>query len=204
MKAQQQQAPAPNRGSAHTVSQQAPAPPGLASQPAVQRMAVIQMAITDEVTVAVPGIAQSDTNLCWAASGWSIHRALGGTGYGSELLFVTGQANAASLVKYNNNRVNDIDNIIGSGSTTNHLTGSDSSGSFQKAMISRQLGLGKPILANVNNNHYVVICGKHKNNGDYKLQIMDPASGNKSWVSTDSGTHTGTAGGYSLSVLYFT
>lgn len=198
MKQHQSSADSESRASAHQASQQATA----------QFAAVVQMDITDEVTVNVANIAQSDTNLCWAAAGWCIHRAKGGTAYGSERDFVDGQKGAQlTLTRYDNNRVNDIDNIIGSNSVTNHLVGSDVVDPFAKSAISRALNNGNPILANVNNNHYVVICGKRKKDGDYQLRIMDPATGGKSWkdaYDNANNMRVSRVGNYALSVLYYT
>jgi Papain-like cysteine protease AvrRpt2 len=174
---------------------------------AAQLMQVIQMAITDVIQIGVATILQPTSNVCWATSGWCIHSAKGGTVYSSLRDFVQGQGDAEALRKFDADEINDIDDIIGSGSNTNHLKGSDSSGDFAKSAISRELNAGRPILANVNNNHYVVICGKRKNGSNYELEIMDPGTGSKSWVSTSGGSdnsHIGQAGGFTLSVLYYT
>lgn len=174
---------------------------------AAQLMPVIQMAITDLAQVVVATIQQPTSNVCWAAAGWCIHRVKGGTVYLSLRDFVQGQSDAESLRKFDADEINDIDEIIGSSSTTNYFKGSDDTGDYSKAVISRELNAQRPILANVNNDHYVVICGKRKNNNNYELEIMDPGTGSTTWVNTGGGSdnsHIGQAGGYTLSVLYYT
>lgn len=167
---------------------------------------IAQFNITDEKMIAVPDKQQQKTNSCWAASGWSIYEHVNGGGtYSTEAEFVNGQAgSAATKGIYTRNLKTDIDKIIGSGSNENLLAGSDVENPFSKSSISRALNADKPIVANVNASHYVVICGKRKNNGVYELQVMDPDTGSKSWMATNSGTKVDTMGAYSLSVLYYT
>lgn len=171
-----------------------------------QRKPVIQMAITGVTQIGVADIAQSKTNRCWAAAGWCIHQHAGGTAYTTEKAFVTAKGDTTAQSDYRRNRPTDIDRIIGSSSGHNRLSGSEKAKSYSKAAISRELNKNKPIVANVSKNHYVVICGKRKNDGDYQLEIMDPGSGSKSWEDTTgpSATRIATVGGYTLSVLYYT
>lgn len=174
---------------------------------AAQLMPVIQMTITDQKQIPVTSIRQPTSNVCWAAAGWCIHIAKGGKAYVSLRDFVQGQGKKGDLKKFDHDKINDIDRIIGSKSATNHFKGSDKSGDYSKATISKEINADQPIVANVNKNHYIVICGKRKNNNNYELEIMDPGTGSKTWVNTGGGSdnsHIGQAGGYSLSVLYYT
>ena len=157
----------------------------------------------------VPGIRQSDANLCWAAVGWSIHRYKRGTAYASEQAFVTGEGSARAQTKYAANAPTDIDNIIGSQANTNRLTGEDSVRPFAQAIITREINRRHPIVANVNRNHYIIISGYRTRNGRYQVQRMDPATGRSAWVDTTRSSASAfpritKAGPYTLSVLYYT
>jgi hypothetical protein len=165
---------------------------------------LIQRAVSGAVNLGVPDVQQSNTNLCWAATGLSVHQYLTNTQPG-EQAFVTAQGSAKAKRKYAANKVCDIDDIIGSLSATNSLAGSDSSGSFSKSVIGRELNNGNLIIANVNGDHYIIICGKRSVKGTgWQLQIMDPGTGTKTWVNTDAGGKTASAGQYDLTVLYYT
>ncbi|MES2073999.1 MAG: papain-like cysteine protease family protein, partial [Pseudomonadota bacterium] len=165
---------------------------------------LLQRAISGSVSLGVPNVQQSNTNLCWAATGLSIHQHLSNT-QPAEQAFVTAQGSQQAQTDYTANQVSDIDDIIGSASTTDRLAGSDSSGNFSKAVIGKELNRGRPMIANVNGDHYVIICGKRSVKGaGYQLQIMDPGTGTTSWVNTDSGGKTANAGQYSLTVVYYT
>lgn len=170
-----------------------------------QLMPVIQMVITGQVTVAVTSKRQAKTNTCWAACGWVIDLFKGGN-YASEQAFVTAKGDLTAKNNYTSNTTTDIDRIIGSSAVTNRLSASDSSTPFLKSAISRELG-SKPIVANVNNNHYIIICGKRFNNGNYQLQYMDPGYGSTTWADTattgSDKTRIDQVGGYALSVLYY-
>jgi hypothetical protein len=165
---------------------------------------LLQRAVTGSVSLGVPNVQQSNTNLCWAATGLSIHRHMSNT-QPAEQAFVTAQGSQQAQLDYTANQVSDIDDIIGSASTTDRLAGSDSSGKFSKAVIGKELNQGRPVIANVNGDHYIIICGKRSVKGTgYQLQIMDPGTGTKTWVNTDNGGKTANAGQYSLTVLYYT
>lgn len=170
-----------------------------------QLMPVVQMVVTGLVEVAVTAKTQAKTNTCWAASGWVIDLFKGGT-YASEQAFVTAKGDATARTNYTNNTVTDIDRIIGSSSVTNRLSSSDTSGSFSKSTISHELA-SKPILANVNNNHYIVICGKRFDDNAYQLKYMDPADGSTKWGATattgNDNNKIDSVGAYTLSVLYY-
>lgn len=182
------------------------ASPQLKNRPqSAQLMPVMQLAITGLVQVGVTAKTQAKSNTCWAASGWVIDLFKGGA-HVSEAAFVSAQGDVTAKLKYTQNKVTDIDRIIGSSSITNRLSNSDSSSPFSKSAISRELG-SKPIVANVNNNHYIIICGKRFNNNLYELEYMDPANGSTTWGATattgNDNAKIDSVGAYSLSVLYY-
>lgn len=192
----------PSRSNASNIASGAKSLPGVG---VLQQKAgdIVQMVVTEEVTVPIPDVAQRNANSCWAAVGWSIHRFKGGTAYTTERNFVQGQGSATARSNYTADQVNDIDSIIGSTSNNNRLKGSDVDDPFSKVVISKTINKGEPIVANVNNDHYVIICGKRKDDGVFQLQIMDPATGAKTWETLNTGAKISTIGGYSLSVLYY-
>jgi hypothetical protein len=161
----------------------------------------------------VPACQQTNTNLCWAAVGYAIHQHKGGVAHASLTAFVAAQGTANAQANFATNTAMDIDEIIGSLSTTNRLTGSDSAGtqpegSYGKAGITTKLSAGDPIIANVNNNHYIILTGSSMATGKYQLTYMDPATGN--FVTQDATVDplsmnkvTG-VGAYHFSVLYYT
>jgi hypothetical protein len=155
----------------------------------------------------VPAQAQTNTNLCWAAVGYAIHRHKGGAA-ATLLNFVTAQGTANALANFNNNTATDIDEIIGSLSTTNRLTGSDSEGSYGKAAMTVKLNAGDPIVANVNNNHYIILTASSMATGRYQLTYMEPATG--AFVTEDAAVDPLSmnkvigVGAYRFSVLYYT
>ena len=165
--------------------------------------------IKDEHQTSVSRVQQVKGNTCWATAGWCIHRSKGGgsSSAATEAAFVKAYGSDGAKANYKKNKVTDIDEIIGSQSARNRITGSDSAGSFSKSVIAREIRNGNPIVANVNGNHYVIIHGTRRN-GTYQLKIMDPATGSSTWVDTDvdenSAQRIRAAGSYALSVLYYT
>lgn len=162
-----------------------------------------------ERTIRVPGVRQTDSDLCWAATGWSIHRYKRGTAYASEAAFVAGEGDAVAQADYANNDPTDIDRIIGEQSNTNRFRGSDDAPPFAQSIITREINRRHPIVANVNNNHYIIISGYRTRNGRYQVQRMDPATGRTAWVDTTRAAGGGNprishTGPYALSVLYYT
>ena len=161
----------------------------------------------DVIQRVVPAITQSNTNRCWAAAGWAIHRHLGGTNYATEQAFVTAQASAGAQTNYTNNVVEDIDNIIGSGSATKRLVSTDTVGKYFKSTVTASLNANGAIVANVNNNHYIILTSRTIVNGVYSLTYMDPATGASSTAAADLDADTryitGVGGVYAFSVLYY-
>jgi hypothetical protein len=168
---------------------------------------VVQMVITGEARVPVTNIQQPGSNHCWATVGWCIHQFAGGALYASLKDFVDGQGTADAKTKFANDQPTDVDQIIGSQSKYNRLSGSDAAGSFSKTVITKTLNAGKPILVNVNGEHYVILCGKRSNDSKYEVELMDPATGTKAWYDTTPDTTSGlkitAAGAYSLTVFYY-
>lgn len=84
----------------------------------------------------------------------------------------------------------------------------DTSGLFAKANISRELNAGRPLLARLGDNRFVVINGKRKYEAAYQLLIMDPQTGDCTWLATSNNTdqnkaNIDMAGDQVLSVLYY-
>jgi hypothetical protein len=171
----------------------------------VQRMKVVQRTITDSAEIGHGAITQHKTNSCWAATGWWVHTFHTG-GYASEALFVAGHASPYAKGRYTQNKVCDIDQGIGSKSKGDHFNGCDDKPPFAESYFDLEIGTNSlPIIANVNADHYVIICGKRKNNGAYELKVMDPGDGSLAWLSTTGNNNKITkAGAHTLSVLYFT
>jgi hypothetical protein len=180
---------------------------------AVQMKQVTQLArprgrVPGERTIRVPGVRQKDSNLCWAATGWSIHRYKRGTAYATEQDFVNGQAKAYARGRYTANKPTDIDRIIGSLSNTDRFSGEDSVRPFTQGIITREINRRHPIVAHVNGDHYIIISGYRTRNRMYQLQRMDPATGRTAWVNTTRAAgyhnpHISKAGAYTLYVLYY-
>ena len=171
------------------------------------RPPVVQRGKTNKVSVKVKKVKQRKSNLCWAAVGYSLHRTIGNKAHNKFKAFVRAHGNRKIKFRKSGsprNQVQDIDDIIGSGSGENLLVGSNSTAPFGKNGIAMQLQKGKPIIANVNSDHYVIICGKRSNNGQYEIKIMDPATGKMNWLAaTGTGQSISRIGGYALSVLYY-
>ncbi|TNC99948.1 MAG: hypothetical protein FD123_4414, partial [Bacteroidetes bacterium] len=170
-----------------------------------QQMPVAQFVITGEVTVAVNSCTQTTKNHCWAAAGWCIHSFYGGA-HATESDFVKAQASPSGKGTYTKDFLTDVNQAIGDKSKKNLLSGSDDTGSYSKSTISSELGKDQPIVANIGGVHYVVICGKRKNDDMYQLRIMDPLNGGFSWQDTAGGdSYTiNSVGGVNISVLYYT
>ncbi|MBN3894273.1 MAG: DUF4157 domain-containing protein [Nostoc sp. NOS(2021)] len=156
----------------------------------------------------VSGETQPTGNVCWAAVGYAIHKHKGGQQYIDLRTFVQNHANANVLTIFDQNQPTDIDRIIGEQSNLNRLDGSDSAGSYYKSAITRILNKDKPIVANVNGNHYIILTERIFNNGTYQLRYMDPADGQFHTLDavedpSDPQRITG-VGNYTLSVLYYT
>lgn len=155
----------------------------------------------------VAGFQQTNTNLCWAAVGYAIHRHCGGAAAALRA-FVVAQGTANALANFDNNTATDIDEIIGSLSNTNRLTGSDSEGTYGKAGLTTKLNNGNPIIANVNNNHYIILTASSMATGKYQLTYMDPATGafatQDATVDPLSMNKVTGVGAYGFSVLYYT
>ena len=189
------------QAASHSASPAAPLRHAMPGQP------VIQMVIKDLMQVPVANIQQPGVNHCWATVGWCIHQFAGGAAYGSLKDFVNGQGTADARTKFANDQPTDVDEIIGSLSGDNRLSGSDSAGSFSKSVITKTLKGGRPILVNIDGVHYVILCGKRSNDSNYEVELMDPATGSKAWHATTSDpnstqkiTHVGS---YALTVFYY-
>jgi hypothetical protein len=186
------------------------APPAVPLQrPALTRPVTQLGKRTKEVTVDVPGVKQRSSNLCWAAVGYSIYKRFGinKTKYKKLNSFVKalhGPAIKLTKKKEPPNKVQDIDDIIGTGSQENLLVGSNSTAPFGKNGITMQLTSGKPIVANVDGQHYVIICGRRNNGRKFEVQLMDPLTGKKTWVKTHGQKSSiAKVGSYTLTTLYY-
>lgn len=180
--------------------------PGKGETLPLQRMPVAQLVISAVVELALPDKTQTTSNHCWAAAGWAVHEFHRGGSYGTEEDFVQGQASPSGKGTYKKNQLTDINQAIGSKSKDNLLSGSDDTGSYSKSTITAELNKDQPIVANIGGVHYVVICGKRKNDDMYQLKIMDPLSGSKTWQDTagPSSSHISSVGGVDIAVLYYT
>jgi len=160
---------------------------------------VIQRVISDT--------KQPRSNLCWAAVGFAIHQHKGGTEPDIPT-FVRNKGSASSPNKFNTNKINDIDQIIGSASNENFLIGSDTSGSYGKGGITNKLKNDKPIVANLDGQHYVILISSRTDKGAYKITYMDPATGTSQEAVTEQdpleGSKITKLDGHKLTALYYT
>lgn len=156
------------------------------------------------VELKVPEVRQPTDNVCWAAAGYAVSHFGGHTNRTSLGRFVNRSGNDEAKDNYRDNQVGDIDEIVGSLSNNNLLAGSDDSGSYSKSVITKELNAGRPMIANVDGEHYVVICGKRKLGTVYQIKIMDPATGMSRWVDTDDGLKTTMVGGHEVTTMYYT
>lgn len=162
---------------------------------------------TDVVQRVVPDTQQPTGNTCWAACGFAIHQHFGGVDADIQT-FVTNSCSAASAARFTNDQVNDIDEVIGSLSNQNLLTGSDSAGTYGKSGITQKLNNNTPIVANVNGNHYIILTARTIQNGVYSVTYMDPAVGQS--VTEDAVEDVNSpkkithVGAYALTALYYT
>lgn len=159
---------------------------------------------TKKHTVSVSNVKQSNKNSCWAAVALCIH-GFKGTDYKDQATLVEAVGKKTAKTAFANNTVADIDCILGGGAKKKILKESDAAGSFPKTEITDELGKGKPIVANINSDHYVVICGTKEESGTTSLKVMDPYKGTQKWYVVEEDS-TGSITGYGnqkLSVLYY-
>jgi hypothetical protein len=150
---------------------------------------------------------QSNTQRCWATVAYAIYIAQGGNATMTWKEFFTVQGATKSDKKFRSNKVEDIDAVIGSGSSNNLLDSSDSVPPFSKKEITDALAKSS-IVANVDGNHYVILTAqKDGTSGEYQLKCMDPADGSFDFRDTKDDpndnkkiTHVGK---YKLTVLYY-
>lgn len=157
---------------------------------------------------AVPDTKQDKTNVCWAASGYAVYRDRGGQAYTDLNAFVTAKGSATAKKNYKDNKVTDIDEIIGSNSNSNNLlSGSDDAGTYGKSGLTAKFNRGEPIVANVNGNHYIVLISRRIDQGTYYVTYMDPADGKQHEKAAEedatSSSKITKVGNYALSVLYY-
>jgi hypothetical protein len=167
----------------------------------------------DVVQRVVTAIMQKTSKLCWAAVGYAIHLHKGGDSYeqsGTVAVrnFVVKRGKDDLWKNYDLNKVADIDDIIGSASKNNLLSEEDSVPPFSKDEITKELGADKPIVANVDSEHYIILTGCKEEKKEFNVTYMEPADGT---TKTEKATSAAAdaekiekVGKYSLTVLYFT
>ncbi|MEI1378397.1 DUF4157 domain-containing protein [Nostoc sp. UHCC 0926] len=169
-------------------------------QPSSASMFIVQRVISNT--------QQTNTNRCWAAVGYAIHKHFGGQ-EPTEASFVTNFGSASARAKYLNNEVCDIDDIIGSSSAQNHLTGHDGVGEYGKSGLTAKFNKNEPIVANVGGVHYIILTGGHSEpNKEYAITYMDPDTGttlqDQQCTLNRAKTKVTGVGTYKLTNLYYT
>jgi hypothetical protein len=182
----------------------------LESKDASKESSGLQMMKAKEEVIqrAVPNVKQDKGNVCWAASGYAIHKDKGGRDYANLKAFVDACGTANAIKNYKDNKVTDINEIIGDASNNNLLTGSDSAGTYGKSGLTAKFNKGEPILANIDSEHYIVLISREIRQGTYYITYMDPVDGQQHEAAADEDASSSSKitgiDGRALSVLYYT
>jgi len=166
----------------------------------------------------VTPIQQPRDELCWAAVGYAVYLHKGGARFpGADVAtqldaFVAAKGSKNAYVLFKANKSADIDEIIGSQSNGNNLLeaadGKGKSGEgYGKAGLTAKLNKDPAIIANVDNQHYIILTGTGTSTGAFQVTYMEPDDATSKTADTTDDptskfkiTHVG---GYKLTVLYY-